>query len=176
MLPIFVSNEGVARNESLEIIQLLDKNQTLSFDHYESHKVEIEKLLSEIGSPVHNLAMPYWIWSPEFDQQSRAYFQAKKELKRGPFYKLVERRDDFIKELATIFNDLSPNLTPFFKSNQMSIVDIMLASHLWGLYVVPEFQFPKFMHDYLMRVKELCHFNYHQDFWQNENFIAKRSL
>ena len=47
----------------------------------------------------------------------------------------------------------------------MTILDIALASQLWGLFVVPEFRFPNEWHEYLMRVKRECEFEYHANYW-----------
>lgn len=81
MLPIWEDSSGKAINESLDIIRLVDSSAKINFDVYENFPEEIEELLSQIGKQVHSLAMPYWIWTPEFDQQSRSYFQQKKEVK-----------------------------------------------------------------------------------------------
>ncbi|GAB4011615.1 MAG: hypothetical protein Fur0010_06360 [Bdellovibrio sp.] len=168
MLPIVQEDSGLAMNESLEIIKKFDSKGKLNFTHYQSLSTEIDHLLDRIASPVHNLAMPYWIWTKEFNDQSREYFEAKKSKKRGPFNKLVHRRDEFISQLSPIFEDLNKQLTLFYKSQDLTIVDIMIAAHLWGLYVVPEFQFPQTIHDYLQAVKKLTHFNYHEDFWRDQ--------
>ena len=65
-------------------------------------------------------------------------------------------------------NDLKKveeELKPFYRSDKFTMYDILLASHIWGLYVVPEFQFSENMHQYMQRVKDICNFDYHQDFW-----------
>ena len=46
----------------------------------------------------------------------------------------------------------------------------MVASHLYGLYVLTDFYIPKACHDYLQRVRLLCHFNYHEDFLNHKGF------
>lgn len=167
MLPIIQEESGLAMNESLDIIKKFDSKGRLNFTHYQNLSAEIDHVLDRIASPVHNLAMPYWIWTKEFNDQSREYFEAKKSKKRGPFNQLVHRREEFISQLNPIFEELNKQLTPFYKSQDLTIVDIMIAAHLWGLYVVPEFQFPQEIHDYLQAVKKLTHFNYHEDFWQD---------
>lgn len=166
MLPIMVNDEGKAQNESLDILKEADKDNLLKWELLTSHKEVIDPLLDKMGSPVHSLCMPYWIWTPEFDETSREYFQTKKEVKRGPFRDLVNNQKVFIEALAPIFASLKAELKPFYKSSELSILDIMIAAHLWGLYVVPEFQFDDHLHEYLQKVKALTHFNYHQDFWQ----------
>ncbi len=175
MLPIYKDEAGVAKNESLDILREVDAKNVLRFEHLESRTQEVDSLLDEIAGPVHNLAMPYWIWTPEFDSQSRAYFQTKKEKKRGPFYRLVARKDEFVNALTPTFQKLTQKLSPFYESSELTIVDLMIAAHLWGLYVVPEVQLPKEIHQYLMKVKEKCHFDYHQDFWRSADFKATRS-
>jgi glutaredoxin 2 len=167
MLPIMEINQQTI-NESLDIMQLLDKENRLKIKEVTSDASfpEFEAYLNFLGSPVHSLAMPYWIWTPEFNPESRSYFQKKKEEKRGPFSELVKNQEIFKTKLAAEWPNLEKELKPFYKSPSFGLHDILLASHLWGLYVVPEFQFPPVIHDYLQRVKAECHFNYHQDFWQ----------
>lgn len=166
MLPILAHENG-AMNESLNIIAFVDKSNELKVNeivHSSSFK-EIEDLLNRIGSPVHSLAMPYWIYTPEFTESSRTYFQKKKEEKRGPFSELVKNQKNFIDELIPSLKTIEENLKPFYKSSAFSFQDILIASHLWGLYVVPEFQFTEKIHQYLQTIKQNCRFNYHQDFW-----------
>lgn len=167
MLPIMQFENGDIQNESLDIVKRIDKNSILNWDHLLKFESEINNKLSLWGEVVHNLAMPYWIWTPEFNSNSREYFQTKKEIKRGPFKNLVNKKDQYFIQINELLNkELLPNLSPFYKSSQLTIVDIMIASHLWGLYIVPEFQFHESTHKYLMSIKELCHFNYHEDFWK----------
>lgn len=162
MLPIAEIGDKTS-NESLDIIKMMDPENKLSNEMFSS---DFENLLNELGSNVHSLAMPYWIWTPEFNEQSRQYFQKKKEVKRGPFKKLVQNNEQFISTVnKTITEKVIPNTKTYFKSDNLTILDIALASHLWGLYIVPEYQFPAETHSYLQRVKQACHFNYHQDFW-----------
>ena len=165
MLPI-MDIDGKAMNESLDIIYKLDVDQLLRFDDLNQSREHIEKLLEKIGSYVHNLAMPYWIYTPEFNEKSRQYFESKKSAKRGPFKHLVWRRQEFEAPLQLLLKELELSLTPFYHSKHFGIIDIMLAAHLWGLYVVPEFQFPVAIHNYLQTVKDLTKFNYHEDFWR----------
>ncbi len=162
MLPI-MSFDGISMKESLDIIRRLDQNNLLLVD---TDKSQIESFIKQVNNPVHSLAMPYWIYTPEFTDASREYFLRQKEAKRGPFKDLVKRSDEFKDELKPIFEDLKTRLHPFFDSNQMTIKDIMISAHLWGLYVVPEFQFPDVIHQYLQNVKKICRFDYHQDYWR----------
>lgn len=167
MLPIFVKNGGTPQNESLDILRDLDSKNQLSWEFYKANKINVDALIEKIGSPLHSLAMPYWIWTPEFNEKSRHYFQSKKEIKRGPFKNLVRDQKKYKEELEKVIEEnLVGNLQPFYSNSKLTIVDIMIASHLWGAYVVPEFQFDPKIHQYLMKVKELTHFNYHEDFWQ----------
>jgi len=159
MLPI-LQFEGGAMNESLDIIKFLDKENKLK-----PSGNDIGPLLNELGNPIHSLAMPYWIYTPEFDQVSRDYFKNKKEIKRGPFKDLVLRKDEFIQELMPLLKKVEDDLHPFYQSATFGLNDILLAAHLWGLYIVPEFQFSEKLHTYLQSVKNICHFNYHHDFW-----------
>jgi glutaredoxin 2 len=166
MLPIAEIN-GSVLNESLDIIKLLDTENKLKSIEFDESK--LAPLLSEIGSNVHSLAMPYWIWTPEFDQKSRQYFQQKKEKKRGPFSKLVHSQKTFIQGVNSTLQKIEAELCPFYQSKCLTIQDILIAAHLWGLFVVPEFQFSPKIYSYLMQVKDTCRFNYHEDFWRENN-------
>lgn len=177
MLPIFDFGDGTVINESLKIIEKLDEHNKLQMDilsHPQKYE-EIESLLDSIGKSVHNLAMPYWAFSQEFDDQSRTYFISKKEKSRGPFFRLAKKNQQFINDLVPILFKIEKRLMPFFDGPEISILDIMLASHLWGLYVVPEFQFTPVLHDYLQRIKKKTNFDYHADFWTNEIPLYIRS-
>lgn len=167
MLPIMVI-DGKPMNESLDIIEAIDKNNLLRVGSLKADPDfrPFNDLLSKLGSNVHNLAMPYWIYTPEFNESSRAYFQKKKEEKRGPFSALVKNRDQYIKDISSDLSEVVQDLKPFYRSNVFTVYDILLAAHIWGLYVVPEFQFEEKIHQYLQKVKEHCHFDYHHDFWR----------
>lgn len=160
MLPA-LEVDGKTMNESLDIIKLIDKSNKLTYEPSE----KLDQLLNALGSEVHSLAMPYWIWTPEFTPSAREYFQKKKELKRGPFKDLVKNREKFIKAIEPLLKQVEDDLQPFYQSKNFSINDILIASHIWGLYVVPEFQFSEKLHQYLQSVKQICRFDYHQDFW-----------
>ena len=166
MLPIATFDNGNSLNESLDIIRAIDSTNELTNSTNASAILEQDTLLNKLGKNVHNLAMPYWIYTPEFNESSREYFQSKKEVKRGPFKDLVKKRDQFISALNQDLNGLENDLIPFYQSKKFTLLDILLASHLWGMYVVPEYQFPDKIHRYLQGVKEYCHFDYHQDFWK----------
>lgn len=166
MLPILKHDQGVI-NESLDIMQFIDKKDVLSIPNKRfSHEFkDFEFILAKLGNTIHSLAMPYWIFTPEFDENSRAYFKKKREVKRGPFQELLKNQKSFIQTVNMDLLEISKSLQPFYQSSTFGVFDIMLASHLWGLYVVPEFQFSSDIHQYLLKVKDLCHFNYHQDLW-----------
>lgn len=169
MLPIFKFSENSVMNESLDIIAKLDQQNLLN-SQFMNNNSKFEALLDEVGKSVHALCMPYWIWTPEFSPESRAYFKAKKSLKRGPFYKLVQNADSFHHSLNTTLTKIE-NLVAnkkYFDGQKLSILDIALCAHLWGLYIVPEFQFSPAMHQYLQHIKKECRFNYHEDFWKKE--------
>lgn len=167
MLPIIVDDTGKAQNESLDILKRFDTAGILSWSTYETHKEEVDALINAIGSPVHSLCMPYWIWTPEFNDESRLYFQQKKEVKRGPFKNLIHDKEKYIKELNNLIEEkIEPNLEPFYKSSTLTIVDVMIAAHLWGMYIFPEYQFDPGIHQYLQEVKKSARFDYHADFWK----------
>lgn len=166
MLPILVDDQGKAMNESLDILQAQDKNNLLRWELLEENKEQINSLLDKLGAQVHSLCMPYWVWTPEFNEQSRQYFQMKKEVKRGPFKNLIQQKEIYLSALEKILREeVEPELKPFYKSHSLTILDIMLCAHLWGMYIFPEFQFSSAVHHYLQRVKKDCNFDYHHDFW-----------
>jgi glutaredoxin 2 len=166
MLPIIEYN-GAVINESLDIISLIDENDILgvkSFTASEEFRI-LDDFLNQLAGPIHSMAMPYWIYTPEFSSESRSYFQKKKEIKRGPFKELVHRRIHFEEELRPLLKKIEEKISPFYESKAIGIKDLLLASHMWGLYVVPEFQFSEKVHFYLQQVKRACRFDYHKDFW-----------
>lgn len=160
MLPIAVIDD-VPMNESLDIIRRLDPAGALA----PNIDATVDTFLVRAGELVHSLAMPYWAWTPEFTPAARAYFQQKKEVKRGPFANLVKRRAEFEAPLLELLRAHEKSLQPFWSSETLALADIAVAAHLWGLFVVPEFRFPEAWHRYLMDVKRLCAFDYHSDFW-----------
>ena len=94
-------------------------------------------------------------------------FSKKKEAKRGPFKDLVKQKPILSSKLTALLKQkLDNELIPFYRSQELTISDIMLASHLWGMYMVPEFQFSPEIHSYLQKVSEACKFNYHEDYWK----------
>ena len=166
MLPIFEFDDGPI-NESLDIIKRLDSKNILNFQEVIATQLkELEILCDRVGKDIHNLAMPYWIWTPEFNNESREYFETKKSKKRGPFKELVIKKDEFTNSLNKTLKEIETYLNPYFNGDKIDLSDIIIASHLWGMYVVPEFQFSQKMHHYLQQVAKACQFNYHQDFWK----------
>ncbi len=166
MLPIVVA-DSKPMDESLDIMSFLDKKKVLRIEAETTTAkfAEFNEFLGQLGDQVHSLAMPYWIHTPEFTETSRAYFKKKKEAKRGPFAELVKKQGTFTAALEPLLSRIEGKLRPFYDSTELGLYDILLASHLWGLYVVPEFQFPDGVHRYLQNIKTICQFNYHQDYW-----------
>lgn len=167
MLPIMQFEDGKAMNESLDIIKAIDTEKRIDFSLYEKNQAEIDAFLDEIAGPMYKLCMPYMIWSPEFDENSRKYFRDAKEKKRGPFSDLVKNKKEYLKQLAPALIKLRSNLHPYFLGDKFTVVDILVASHLWNLYLLPEFQFPPEVHMYLQKIKQLCQFDWHEDFWRD---------
>jgi glutaredoxin 2 len=165
MLPIIVFDKQ-SKNESLDIIAMIDKKNQLHGHHYFERQDSVDKKLNSLGENIHNLAMPYWIWTPEFDENSRRYFQDKKEMKRGPFKNLVKNSPQFFEKLHFELHDFEKNIDIYYQSQFLTLTDILFASHLWGLFIVPEFQFSPKVYNYLMNIKTICNFNYHEDLWR----------
>src|SRR5690606_41720437 len=84
MLPIWVNENGNGINESLDIISLIDiENRFKTKETIATHEwKEFEQLLNTVSGYVHNIAMPHFIYTKEFDDKSREYFQKRKEQKR----------------------------------------------------------------------------------------------
>jgi glutaredoxin 2 len=166
MLPIADIN-GLAMNESLDIITKLDVNNILKSEVFLSSPEYslLEKTMNDLATEVYNLAMPYWSITPEFNATSKKYFEQKKSKKRGPFKGLVKKSPQFITSLNEKLNKLESSIEQFYLNDTFGIKDIILASHIWGLYTVPEFQFSTRIHAYLQRVRDISNFNYHEDFW-----------
>src|SRR5690606_13996657 len=118
------------------------------------------------GKDIHSLAMPYWIYTKEFNEVSRQYFQSKKEAKRGPFKNLVTNKKSFLNSLEPKLLEVEKMLDKKLLGGELSLYDILIASHLWGLYVVPEFQFSIKLHNYLQNIAVLTGFDYHRDLWR----------
>lgn len=164
MLPIMDFGNGFITNESLIIIKNLDKDDLLKTSLLNDEITsQMENMLNELGANIHSLCMPYFIQTKEFDDKSREYFKKKKEAKRGPFKDLIANRDKFLTPLEEDLLDLEKQLNPFFLGEEFSIFDILIASHLWGLYLLPNFSFPEEIEAYLQDVKKLCRFEYHKD-------------
>lgn len=168
MLPVLVKDDGKAMPESLDIIAHFDQNNLLQTKQIRENLnfKDFESFLNAIGKMVHNLAMPHWIYTKEFTPSARAYFQKKKEASKGPFKDLIKNRAQFEDGLKPLLTELEYKLKPFCEGEKLSLYDIMIASHLWGLYVVPEFQFSPKIHAYLQQIKHMCGFNYQQDLWR----------
>ena len=164
MLPILAFEDGHTMGESLDIMKRLDRENKLLFEKY-SDDLEFNSLLSKLGESIHPLCMPYWIYSKEFEPRARRYFQKKKEKKYGPLDALALKREAYTQSLKKNLQEVEQMLVPFYKGEVLSVCDILLASHLWGLYAVVEFQFPPTMHEYLQTIKRMCAFDYHRDFW-----------
>ena len=163
MLPIVEWDSGELMNESLDIIERLDPDNILQ---KELALPPFHDLLNRLSSPLFKITMPHLVWTKEFNEKSRHYFQNKKEKTRGPFTQLVLDQQQYLDELNPILDQIVSDIDGFYRSGSVTLPDILLASHLWSLYTVPEFQFPTPLHQYLQRVKTKCRFNYQQDLWK----------
>lgn len=164
MLPIMDFGDGFITNESLIIIEHLDKDDSLKTSLLTGElRIQIEGMLSELGHNIHSLCMPYFIKTKEFNEKSREYFVKKKEAKRGPFENLILNRENFLVPLEEDLEILEEQIGPYFLGEEFSIFDILIASHLWGLYLLPGFSFSENLEAYLKDVKDHCKFEYHKD-------------
>ena len=165
MLPIVEWDSGERMNESLDIMARLDSDNILG---RELVTEEFNILLNQLAVPLFKISMPHLIWTKEFNEKSRNYFQRKKEKTRGSFLRLVAHQQEYLEELNRILAKIEPvlkNSTTYYASDKITLPDILLASHLWSLYIVPEFQFSPILHNYLQKVKKECRFNYQEDLW-----------
>ena len=171
MLPIVRFEDGDISNESLDIIEKLDSENRLnvkSFIESEEFKT-LETRLNAAGSIIHSLVMPYWAYTPEFNENSRKYFVSKKSQKRGPFGELMKKRKALLEELKSPLTEIENGMGKTWAiGDGVRIQDILVASHLWGLYCLPEFQFSDRIHQRLQAVSKKCRFSYHEDFFDSK--------
>lgn len=175
MLPIWKDEEKTL-NESLDIIAHLDGDNLLQTDLLKDQKKleQLNSLLDQLSGPLFKLCMPYFVWTPEFDQNSRKYFLRKKEAKRGPFNELLKNRPALELEMHQLLAAFEQQMDDFTQAKNITVLDIMIASHLWGLYCVPEFRFSEKMDSYLQTVKKITGFSYHQDYERDEFWSPAR--
>ncbi len=166
MLPILEFKNGKNYNESLDIIKKLDENDLLETSLL-NDKIfeEISLVIDDMSKYIYKLTMPYFIWTPEFNQSSREYFRNKKEKSRGLFKDLMKSSEQFTNKLIPLLDNFERKIDKYYYKNKFTILDILIASHLWSLYIVPEFQFSIKVHNYLQNIKYICSFNYHCDYF-----------
>ncbi len=167
MAPIIKKHDGTFMNESLDIIAYLDVDKKLELKTNDQANSQIFLLhwIDQISKPLFNLLMPYYLQGIEFSEEDRKYFQNKKEIKRGPFRELVKKRDQFSAEIDSYVQIMLPKLQPFFDGTKISLLDIILTSHLWGLYLAYNYRVNEKLHQYLSLVTEKCNFEYDRDWW-----------
>jgi glutaredoxin 2 len=167
MAPFIVDNEGKAFNESLDIIERFDTKNALKTQEYKNQGPGHE-FLALISEPLFQLSMPYMWKYGEFDDANKLYFQKKKEVKRGSLAALQKQRPQYEALILTLLAEQEANLVRgFFQSETLTLNDILVASHLWCLYMVTEFQFPSKWHEYLQRVKRDCHFDFDRELFNS---------
>ncbi len=144
-LPILVDPSGKAMGESLDIIRELDVDEKLfQFDghSFEEDLDSFEPILGEISKVLHPVAIPYWIRTDEFkDEDARRYFLSKHEAKRGPLAELESKLPENKDELYEMLMDLG-GLAEDLEEQPVSILSIVLASHLWSLSLISDFDPP----------------------------------
>lgn len=168
MAPFIKKEDGTYLNESLEIIEYLDKSNIFRTAELKTSAQfnDVEKFLNKISPSLFNLLMPYYLNGIEFNEEDRKYFKKKKEIKRGPFELLVKRREEFTKNINDLIDlDLLPRLNPFFESTTFSLCDLIIGSHLWGLYLAYDFRISDQLHQYLQSISNKCNFKYDKDLW-----------
>jgi glutaredoxin 2 len=161
MLPIARLADGRIMNESLDIIAATDVGNRLDLRGFTGsvRQAQIEAELNALSKPLFNLCMPFFALSAEFGPEDRTYFVEKKSKTRGPFSELLKNRSKFETEIAPLLKLIEAKISSYYQSPILRIEDILIASHLWGLYMVPEFRLSDVMHQYLQRVKLECHFD-----------------
>ena len=166
-LPFVIWPDFSVQPESLEIIERADSLDVLGVRKLKSSAdfINFEKFIDFLGSHIHPLCWPYWVYTPEFDEKSRIYTIEKKQKFPGWFNEMFKRRFELMKELSPYLKKIETELRPFYESSTLGLKDVMLAAHLWGLYTVPEFQFSEKIHSYLQNIKSHCDFDYQADFW-----------
>ena len=171
MLPIARLNDGRLMNESIDIIVATDTNNQLAVKNFvgTERQIQVEDLLNSFSKPLFGLAMPFYALSGEFSLQDRAYFIKKKSLSRGPFDALLLKGDTFRDELVPFLKKIEGKVKHFFDSDHLRMEDILLVSHLWGLYMVPEFRFSEALNNYMQRTKDICKFQPWNDY---ANFLS----
>ena len=100
------------------------------------------------------------------------YFQSKKELKRGPFNLLVKNRKNNEDGLDLLLNELALNLRPFFHSKNFGLADILIYSHLVGVYVVPGYQLPGNIFQYMKNIESISGFDYQKEMWVSNKVFS----
>lgn len=168
MAPFIKKEDGAYLNESLDIMEYLDELQILKIRMTKQTDTfqQTENFITTISTPLFNLLMPFYLNGKEFSDQDKAYFQRQKEIKRGPFHNLVHRRQEFIVEINAHVEKLCQGLTPYYQSTHLGLCDILITSHLWGMYLAHSYRVPPKLHDYLQRVSAQCHFVYDADLWK----------
>lgn len=169
MLPILVWEKDQSINESIEIIKKIDLDNSLFGDVKEKDIQQHEQICNDIGKKLHPLAMTSWLNTPEFFNNSKEYFRKKKEIKKGPFNLLIKDESRLKENLGSFIKDFKFPRN-FFLGDHISVLDIMAASHFYGVYSLIDFYLEKKAHDYLQRVRNKCNFNYHEDYDVNSSF------
>jgi len=172
MLPIAKLENGTFKNESLAIILATDKDNKLQIEGFlgSSRQSKVEEVIASFSPSLFNLVMPFFALSGEFTLKDRQYFVEKKSISRGPFDVLINNAEKFKAEIFLLLEKVENHLKPYFESEVFRVEDVVLASHLWGLYWVPEFQFSDKLQRYLEMIKKESHFNPWKDYGQFFHF------
>lgn len=168
MAPFIKKEDGTYLNESLDIMEYLDELHVLKIPTTKKTDtfLQAENFITTISTPLFNLLMPFYLNGKEFSDQDKIYFQRQKEIKRGPFHKLVQRRKEFIGEINIQLENLYQHLRPYYQSSHVGLCDILIASHLWGMYLAHTYRVPSKLNDYLQSISSECRFVYDTDLWK----------
>ena len=155
MLPIWMNQESVAINESLDIINFVEEQY---FPALLEKKVEpfIQAWLTENSSLIYKLCMPRWAKSdlPEFQSfQAREYFCEKKESSIGSFQEHLNLTEDYLEMLYSSLESLSTQ-RDFFDVDQrpLQLGDIHLFASLKALTIVKDIVFPQNIEVYIQKI------------------------
>lgn len=146
-------------DESLDIMRHLDKDNLLGTEHIlknTAHFQETELVLNRLGGDVFPLGKIFWPYMMEFKEEDRNYFIQKKNKSR-PYQDIIACKQKHEEALLSSLQELENYFHP---PETLSYRDILIAAHLWAIYLVPEFRPPEKVHYYLQDIKKKTEFDF----------------